>query len=391
MSQGLVLLGATGSIGTSTLEVLRHEPPGTVQLRAVTAYRNLEQLLDIAREFHPEMVAIHEDLAAECKLRLKADGIRCEVMGGLEGYLAAATWPGCETVLSAMVGRAGLEPTIQALTLGRKVLLANKESLVVGGELVQKACDEYGGQIVPVDSEHSAIWQLLEGHPTDEVQHLILTASGGPFLHTPADQMARITPAEALKHPTWTMGAKITIDSATLMNKGLEVIEAVRLFHFPVDRVRVVVHPQSIIHSMIELVDGTWLAQLGETDMKHPIHYALHWPERKAQTFSRGFSLIDQPPLTFSSPDRERFPCLDLAITAIRSGGTAPCILNAANEVAVAAFLAGKLDFTGIPREISRALETHPIQPVTTLDALLAVDQEVRRELSSRLGLEGSA
>ncbi|HVZ39056.1 MAG TPA: 1-deoxy-D-xylulose-5-phosphate reductoisomerase [Candidatus Kapabacteria bacterium] len=380
--QSITILGATGSIGTQTLDVVRANPD-RYRAACLTTNRNIELLADQIAEFHPDLVVVREERAAQ-ELHRRNPG-RVEILVGDEGLLRAATYPGVDVVMSAMVGFAGLVPTIAAIRAGKRIALANKETLVVAGELINCLLKDYGGTLIPVDSEHSAIFQCLAGESPSEIERIILTASGGPFRELPAEEFATITPERALKHPNWSMGPKITIDSATLMNKGLEVIEARWLFDAQPDRLSVVVHPQSIIHSMVEFIDGSVKAQLGLPDMRLPIQYALAYPERIANTHPR-LSLSAIGTLTFFEPDTGRFPALRLAYEALERMGTAPAILNAANEVAVAAFLDGTITFTDIPRLIERALTEIPVRDAPTLDDILAADTTTRRTVRSYTG-----
>ncbi|TLM68994.1 MAG: 1-deoxy-D-xylulose-5-phosphate reductoisomerase [Deltaproteobacteria bacterium] len=371
----LAILGSTGSIGVSTLDIVAAHPE-RFRVAALTAGRNLDLLEEQIRAFRPEMVAVCDDAdAARLGARLGAGAPR--ILSGRDGLIACAAQSGAHLVVSAIVGAAGLEPTLAAIEAGIDVALANKETLVAAGEVVMGAVARRGIHLIPVDSEHSAIFQSLAGHRRDDVRRLILTASGGPFRDRSAAELARVTPADALAHPNWAMGRKITIDSATMMNKGLEVIEAHWLFDLPAEKIAVHVHPESIVHSMVEYVDGAVIAQLGIPDMKTPIALALSWPERLP---------LDLPPLDlcrlgrlhFSEPDTERFPCLALAYQALRTGGTAPAALNAANEVAVEAFLDGRLDFMAIPRIIAEVLDRHQPAPADSLAAVLAADAAAR-------------
>ena len=370
----IAILGSTGSIGRSSLEVIG-AMPDRFRVTCLTAHRNTEILADQVRRFKPRVVVV-TDPARAGDLRAMVDGTT-EVLCGDSALLDIVARPDVDIVISALVGFAGLHPTLRAIEAGKDIALANKETLVVGGELVMAKVREHNVRLLPVDSEHSAILQCLQGEDIHSVNRLILTASGGPFLNTPREEMADITPARALKHPTWTMGAKITIDSATLMNKGLEVIEAQWLFGLPAERIEVIVHPQSIIHSMVEFVDGSVKAQLGIPDMKLPIQYALTYPERPPSAFKRvDFAALGR--LTFQDPDTERFPCLALAFRAMREGGTAPAVLNAANEAAVALFLDGKIGFTAIPELIAAAMDALPPSGAVTLDLIDRADRDAR-------------
>jgi 1-deoxy-D-xylulose-5-phosphate reductoisomerase len=323
---------------------------------------------------------------------LRARGLATEVLTGDAGLAVAATLPGAEVVMAAIVGAAGLVPTLAAARAGRRVLLANKEALVMSGRLLLEAVAASGAALLPIDSEHNAIFQCMPaGRPgvrAPGVRRVWLTASGGPFLRVPAERLASVTPAEACAHPRWVMGRKISVDSATLMNKGLELIEAELLFGLPHGAVEVVVHPESIVHSLVEYADGSTLAQLGNPDMRTPIAHALAWPER-IESGVESLDLLRLGTLRFEAPDRTKFPCLALAEAAARSGGTAPASLNAANEVAVAAFLEGRLNFTAIAAVIERVLERQPARRATTLDDILAADADARREAASFIGARG--
>lgn len=374
--KSLVILGSTGSIGVSTLEIVAAHPQ-RFRVVALTAGRNLELFEQQVRAFRPELVAV-PDAADAALLRERLGNAAPRILAGRDGLVACATAAGAELVVSAIVGAAGLEPTLAAIEAGLDVALANKETLVAAGDLVMSAVERHAVNLFPVDSEHSAIFQSLAGHRHHDVRRLILTASGGPFRTSSAAERERVTPADALAHPNWAMGRKITIDSATMMNKGLEVIEAHWLFDLPAERIAVHIHPESIVHSMVEYVDGAVIAQLGIPDMKTPIALALSWPERLP---------LDLPPLDlcrlgrlhFSEPDLERFPCLALAYRALRSGGTAPALLNAANEVAVEAFLDGRLGFTAIAAVIGTVLDRCAVAAADSLAAVLAADAQARR------------
>jgi len=376
----LAILGSTGSIGTHTLEVVAAHPD-QFQVTALAAGTNLDLLERQVRTFRPQLVAVGSEAGSE-ELRRRLPDSGVEIAWGLAGLRRAATHAEVDVVVSAIVGAAGLPPTMAAAEAGKIIALANKESLVMAGALLTVEVRRRHGQILPVDSEHSAIFQCLNGGDRRQVRRLILTASGGPFRSLPRSAFARITPEEALKHPTWSMGPKITIDSATLMNKGLEVIEAGWLFGVSVDQVDVIVHPQSTIHSMVEYVDGALLAQLGVPDMRVPIQYALTYPERRACPAAplRLESLVG---LTFEPVDRAKFPCLDLAYEAARAGGCMPAVLNAANEVAVGWFLGRRIGFDAIPGVIRKALDAWPPRDVTSVEEVLEVDQAVRRRLEN--------
>ena len=371
----LAVLGSTGSIGQSTLDIVASHPE-RFRVVALAAWGHaIDELERQVLRHRPRLVAVtSEPAASELAARL---GRAVEVVPGAEGLIAAATHPEVDLVVSALVGAAGLPPTDAAVTSGRVVALANKESLVVAGRPLMAAAAASGSRILPVDSEHNAIHQCLRGEDPSEVRRLWLTASGGPFRRHSRAALAHVTPAEALRHPTWNMGPKITVDSATLMNKGLEVIEARWLFDLEAERIRVVVHPQSTVHSMVELIDGSFKAQLGVTDMRHPIQYALSWPERWKSPLPP-FDPVAAGPLEFEPPDLERFPCLALAYRALEAGGAAPAVLNAANEVAGSAFLEGRLGFTEIPAVIAATLDRHASDRAESVSELLVVDAEAR-------------
>ena len=371
----LSILGSTGSIGTSALSVVDHAP-GEYQVQALVAGRNLALLERQVAKYRPALVCTADaETAAEAARRI---GSGCRIVHGRDGILEAAAETGADLVVCGLVGAVGLESAHAALENGIDLALANKETLVVGGEFMTAAARRTGAVILPVDSEHNAIHQCLRGEDGDEVRNVWLTASGGPFRDTPSSVLAGVTVEQALNHPTWKMGPKITIDSATLMNKGLEVIEARWLFDLPAGRIQVVVHPQSVIHSMVEFVDGSFKAQLGVTDMRHPIQYALTWPRRTPGPLPR-FNPMEAGPLTFDSPDTDRFPCLSLAYQAVEAGGTATAVLNAANEVAVEAFLNGRAGFMDIPAIISETLGRCSCAAVDNLPELLARDAGARR------------
>ena len=371
----LAVLGSTGSIGTATLDVVARFPE-RFQVVALAAGRNLDMLRAQIRATRPRLVAVADETDA---LQLAGEFPGLEVGHGEAGRIAVATHPAATTVVGALVGALGLVPTWHAVKLGRELLLANKETLVVAGELVMAEAARSGSAILPVDSEHNALHQALRVGPADAVKRLILTASGGPFRRTPAAELAGVTAAEALAHPTWRMGAKITIDTATMMNKGLEIIEAHWLFGLPEERISVVVHPESRVHSLVEYVDGTLIAQLSVNDMRFPILYALAYPERLPSPFG-ALDLVALGALHFEAADEVRFPCLRLAREALRSGGTVPAVMNAANEVAVEAFLAGRLAFPGIPAVVEAAMarEASAWCPLVDLDTALCADRRGR-------------
>jgi 1-deoxy-D-xylulose-5-phosphate reductoisomerase len=379
--QQLAILGSTGSIGTQTLDVVRRNPE-RYRAAVLTTNGNIELLGRQIAEFEPEAVVVCDGPSALLARRLHGD--RVEVLEGDASLIEAVARPGIDTVVSALVGFAGLAPTIAAIRAGRKIALANKETLVVAGELINRLLKEHGSTLVPVDSEHSAIFQCLVGEAPEAIEQIILTASGGPFRDLPAEEFGSITRARALKHPNWSMGPKITIDSATLMNKGLEVIEARWLFDVGLEKVGVVIHPQSIIHSMVQFIDGSVKAQLGLPDMRLPIQCELAYPERIANDFER-LSLPKVGGLTFHEPDPSRFPCLRLAYEALERMGTAPATLNAANEVAVAAFLEERIGFIEIPRLIEKALGEASISDDPTLENILEADKRTREAVRSYL------
>jgi 1-deoxy-D-xylulose-5-phosphate reductoisomerase len=368
----LIIIGSTGSIGTQALDVV--ERSDEIEVVGLSASTSADELIEQARRFGVKRIALADDAAAARAAEQWTDG---EVLAGSEGVMELITDTDCDLVLNGLVGSAGLGPTIATLGEGIDLALANKESLVVGGELVTALSEATGARIIPVDSEHSALYQLLASEKPGTVDRLILTASGGPFRGRSAAELADVTVEQALAHPTWAMGGKITIDSATLMNKGLELIEAHHLFGIGYERIDVVVHPQSIIHSLIQLNDGAALAHMGYPDMRVPISYALHWPER-ADVPVKPLDLPALGRLTFEEPDLDAFPCLRLARDAAVAGGTAPCVLNAANEVAVGAFLDGQLGFTGIAEVIERALDDLPAEPVRHFSDLYRADAAAR-------------
>lgn len=379
MTKTISLLGSTGSIGRQTLQVARELG---LTVAALTANRQVDLLEQQAREFHPQLAVLYDrDAARQLRLRLSDTDIR--VAEGPEGLLLAAQLPQADTVVTAVMGSVGLEPTLAAIRQKKRIALANKETLVCAGELVMAQAERWGADIVPVDSEHSAIFQSLQGcRDRNEVRRLLLTCSGGPFFGRSFRDLEGVTPADALKHPNWSMGAKITIDSATLMNKGLEVIEAMRLYRLPLAQVSVMVHPQSIVHSMVEFKDGAVLAQLGTPDMRLPIRYAMTYPER-GENPAPPLDLLNSPPLTFSEPDRETFPCLRLAEEAAEAGGTACAILNGANEEAVRLFLAEKIGFYDISDLVAAARAAVPVTQAPSLEEILSADHAAREVVKS--------
>lgn len=375
----LSILGSTGSIGVNTLEVVR-QFPDLFQVAALSAGKNVALLLEQIRTFRPGIVSVlNEGLAEELERSLSRDAWKPQIFFGCEGYERAATCPEADMLVSAMVGAAGLLPTLAAIAAGKDLALANKETLVVAGELVMDAASKQGVRILPIDSEHSAIFQALQGNHRSTLKRILLTASGGPFFRRSREELCAVTPQAALCHPNWSMGRKITIDSATLMNKGLEVIEARWLFGVPVEDVAVHIHPESIVHSMVEYIDGSVIAQMGIPDMKIPIAYALSYPER-LPVKGPPLDLFRLQNLSFYPPDEEKFPCLRLAYRACRKGSTLPSVLNAANEVAVHAFLEEKIAFMEIPRLIETVMDAHEVSPVLTLEAVMEADAWARGE-----------
>lgn len=377
----LTILGSTGSIGTQAIDVIASRP-GEFRVVALAAGRNVTRLAEQAQALRPELVVVSDEDAARRVTSGLPAGTR--VAFGRDGLIEAARHPEAELVLCGLVGALGIEPAYAAVDAGKDIALANKEALVAAGEFVVARARETGALILPVDSEHNALHQCLRGENPAEIKTLWLTASGGPFLGFSREALALATPEQALKHPTWVMGPKVTIDSATLMNKGLEVIEARWLFDVGPERIRVVVHPGSVVHSLVEFVDGSFKAQLGVTDMRHPIQYALTYPKRVPSTLMP-FDLVAAGPLQFAAPDTERFPCLPLAYEALARGGAAPAVVNAANEVAVAAFLAGRAGFLDIPATIRGALDRHGEAAAATLDDILSADRLARKTAADLL------
>ena len=375
MTKYLSILGSTGSIGRQTLEVVEQMPE--IQVVALTAGSNVARMVQQCRAFHPELAVMATEAAAE-ELKSALDGEHIRVLWGMEGLIAAAEYEKADTVVTAVVGMVGLRPTLAAIQKKKRIALANKETLVCAGELVMAAAAEYGTEIVPVDSEHSAIFQCLMGNrERSEIRRLILTCSGGPFFGKSREELQNVTKADALRHPNWKMGHKITIDCATLMNKGLEVIEAMRLYDLPLQQVDVVIHRQSIVHSLVEFCDGAVLAQLGTPDMRVPIRLALTYPHR-AENPAAPLDLLSCGPLTFDAPQETAFPCLTLAKEAASRGGTACAVLNGANEAAVAGFLRDEIGFYDIPRLVRRALDTVPFVQTPDLQEILAADRAAR-------------
>jgi 1-deoxy-D-xylulose-5-phosphate reductoisomerase len=373
--KAITLLGSTGSIGTQTLDIVEHNPD-KFRLVGLAAGSNVEMLAQQVLKFRPEIVAIgNEAKLPELKAALTNLDYRPIIVAGAQGTIEVAGYGDAQSVVTGIVGCAGLLPTIAAIKAGKDIALANKETLIAGGPVVLPLVEEYGVKLLPADSEHSAIFQCLQGVPAGGLRRIILTASGGAFRDLPIEKLASVKVADALKHPNWTMGQKITIDSATLMNKGLEVIEAHYLFGMDYDRIDIVIHPQSIIHSLIEVQDTSVLAQLGWPDMRLPLLYALSWPDRIYTEWEK-FDLVKAGDLTFRAPDRHKYPCIDLAYTAGRAGGSMPAVLNAANEQAVALFLAEKITFLDIPNVIEKVCDRHRVDFSLTpsLDDILAAD-----------------
>ena len=381
----IAILGSTGSIGVSTLDIIGRFPE-KFRVVALAAGKNLTRLTAQIKSFQPLLVSLSQEEDAK-KLRQELPDFEGDIVWGADGLHATATHEDADMVMAALVGAIGLPPTLAAVRAGKDVALANKEALVVSGELMTREAVQHGVQLLPVDSEHNAIFQALHGHKQERVKRIILTASGGPFLHRPAEDFQTIRIEEALQHPTWKMGNKITIDSATLMNKGLEVIEARWLFNLPPEQVSVIVHPQSIVHSLVEYVDGSVLAQLGIPDMRVPISYILAYPDRLPLTHLPQLDLAAAARLEFVEPDYDKFPCLGLAYTALERGGTCPAALNAANEVSVASFLFGRIAFTDIADINKQVLTAHAVQPVKDLESVLEADGWARAQAKKIAGI----
>ena len=373
--KNIVILGSTGSIGTNTLDIVS-KFPRDFRVVGLTAGTNDEKLEEQVRTFAPPVVALSDTSAAR-RLRARCRGLKVDILDGPEGVAAVAALPEGDLVMSAIVGGAGLVPTLAAIRAGKQVALANKEPMVMAGELMQEEARTHGVRILPVDSEHSAIFQSLEGHRKEDVRRLILTASGGPLWDMSRDDMRDVKPARALQHPNWKMGAKITIDSATLMNKGLEVVEARWLFDLPASQIDTLIHRESIIHSLVEYSDGSMIAQLGLPDMRTPISYAMNYPARMCLDLP-SLDLCSVGTLTFHKPDSERFPCLGLGYEALRAGGTMPAALNAANEVAVAAYLQEQIRFQDIAEIIRRTMDAHHVRPLAAIEDALETDRQSR-------------
>jgi 1-deoxy-D-xylulose-5-phosphate reductoisomerase len=375
----ILLLGSTGSIGVNTLNVIRVFKD-LFSVTALAVNSNISLLEEQINEFHPECVVVKDEAAAD-ELRKRING-KTEVLSGSKGLIEAAKRCDYDIFVGAMVGFCGLAPAIEAIRKGARIALANKETLVVAGRLVTELCKKHNAELIPIDSEHSAIFQCLEGENKNAIGKIILTASGGPFLYKDKNSLENVTVEEALNHPNWKMGSKITIDSASMMNKGLEVIEAYWLFGYPTEKIEIVIHPQSIIHSMVELVDGSIKALLSSPDMKLPIQYALSYPERLQSCFvTTKLPLIKN--LTFFEPDFDKFECLKLAFEVLQSGGTAPCILNAANEIAVDKFLKKEIKFTAIPQIIKKSLDKIENHKTPDLEMIFECDRQTREFASS--------
>jgi len=386
MTQSVCILGVTGSIGQSTLKIL-NQHPDKYSVFAISAHSRISELVDICKQFQPKVVVVPKQKVDELAVLFVKNELQdIEILTDQEGLVSIASHPDVDVVMAAIVGAAGLLPTLAAVKAGKRVLLANKEALVMSGEIMMQAARDHQALLLPVDSEHNAIFQSLphnyleaerNGQPQQGVSRILLTASGGPFLNHSLEQLEKVTPAQACKHPNWSMGQKISVDSATLMNKGLELIEACHLFSISEHFVTVVVHPQSIIHSMVQYVDGSTLAQMGNPDMCTPIAHALAWPER-LQTSVPALDLFEYSQLNFQAPDIQKFPALDLARQAMRSGGLAPTILNAANEVAVAAFLNQQIGFTNIPQVVEHTLQKLENSVADNIESILNKDEVAR-------------
>jgi 1-deoxy-D-xylulose-5-phosphate reductoisomerase len=370
----VTILGSTGSIGRSALEVIGYFPE-RFQVKSLAAHSNIDLLARQVRQFHPESVAVVDSAACA---ELHSMGLPVEILEGAAGVEELACGE-VDVTLCAIVGATGLKPMLNAIEHTGRVAVANKEPLVMGGSLVIRKARTLGVPLIPVDSEHNAVFQCLEGHRVSDVYRIHLTASGGPFYRSPRETLNRVTPEEAANHPTWDMGTKISVDSATLMNKGLEIIEAMWLFDLPVDQIDVVIHPQSVVHSMVEFMDGSILAHLGLTDMRFPILFALAWPERVESPIGR-LDLTSLQGLTFAAPDFAQFPCLGYAVEAARTGGTATAVLNAANEAAVEAFCRRRISFLQISDVVRDVMDTCPARTEVTLESVLAADQVARRQ-----------
>lgn len=377
MQKNIAILGSTGSIGTQTLDVISRD--SNIKVVGLSAHSNIDLLEEQIFKYNPEVVCVMDENKAEIlKERLKEKQNHTKVVVGRDGLVEVATIPSAELIVTAVVGMIGLVPTIKAIENGKNIALANKETLVTAGELVMNLAKKHNVAILPVDSEHSAVFQCLQGNNHNAIAKVVLTASGGPFRTYTKEQLETVTVEAALKHPNWVMGSKITIDSATLMNKGLEVIEAKHLFDVSPEEIDVVVHKESIIHSMVEYVDGCTMAQLGMPDMRHPIAYALYYPERRSADYIKPLRLSEIKTLSFEEPRKDAFPCLQLAYDALKIGGTMPAVLNAANEVVVDAFLNKKISFMQIPEIIHKVMDEHICISSPTLEEILACDEWAR-------------
>ena len=379
----VAILGSTGSIGVNTLDVIRAHPE-RFKVAALTASKQVDRLAQQCIEFKPAIAVLADaDGAARLEKLLRDQSVNTQVLYGPQALVTAVTDSGCDTVMAAIVGAAGLVPTLAAAKAGKRVLLANKEALVMSGNLFMQAMKQGGGELLPIDSEHNAIFQCLPNQYTKApspglgVEELWLTASGGPFRNTPLDQLGGITPEQACAHPNWVMGRKISVDSATMMNKGLEVIEAFWLFGLSLEKIKVLIHPQSVVHSMVRYRDGSVIAQLGQPDMRTPIAYGLAWPER-IDAGVAPLSLTQLAALSFNEPDLARFPCLSLAFAAAKVGGTAPTVLNAANEIAVAAFLDEGMPYLQIPKVVEKTLSAMPVIDAGSIESILEIDAQAR-------------
>jgi 1-deoxy-D-xylulose-5-phosphate reductoisomerase len=378
----IAILGSTGSIGVNSLEIISRFPE-EFQVVALAGGKNYRKMEEQVRLFRPDVASVMDPEAAR-RLRQSLSSVPTKILCGNEGLNAVATHPQSQMVVSALVGSVGLLPTLAAIRAGKSIALANKEALVMAGEVIMKEIRETRVNLLPIDSEHSAIFQVLAGHRKDEIKRIILTASGGPFLDTPPEELKRVTPREALNHPQWRMGKKVTVDSASLMNKGLEVIEAHWLFGVPASRIEVHIHPQSIVHSMVEYIDGSVIAQMALPDMRGPIAYALSYPQRLDLRLP-SLNLFEAGPLSFQPVDRERFPALALAYQALETGGTMPAVLNAANEVAVEAFLEGRLEFLKVPAVIQKTMKNHQPLRLNSVEDVLQAHSWAREEARETL------
>ena len=373
----LAILGSTGSIGVQTLEIVARYPE-RFRVAALAGGKNIQRMEEQIRRFQPDLASVGNEGHAR-QLRQNLSSFPTRILSGIDGLMEVATCPEARMVVSALVGSVGLLPTLAAAKEGKQIAIANKEALVMAGEILVKEIRDRGASLLPIDSEHSAIFQVLAGHRKEEIRRIILTASGGPFLNTPPEDLERVTPRQALNHPQWRMGKKVTVDSASLMNKGLEVIEARWLFGVPAEQIEVLIHPQSIVHSMIEYIDGSVIAQMALPDMRGPIAYALSYPER-LDLGHPSLNLLETGPLTFNAVDGERFPALGLAYRALRTGGTLPAVLNAANEVAVEAFLGGRLEFLKVPRVIQKTMKNHKPLRLNSVEDILQAHSWAREE-----------